>query len=126
LLPALFLPLGQAAWMAALVNAVVAEVIANVYSFIIIVPNHAGDDMYRFDRPITDQAEFYVRQVVGSVNYPGGTDVKDFLQGFLNYQIEHHVWPDLPMLRYRQLAPQVKLLCAKYGVPYVEQNVFKR
>lgn len=126
LLPALFLPLGQDAWMYVLVNSMIAEVIANVYAFIIIVPNHAGDDVYRFDRPITDQAEFFVRQVVGSVNYHNGTDLKDFAQGWLNYQIEHHLWPDLPMLKYRQAAPRVKEICARYGVPYVEQSVFKR
>jgi fatty acid desaturase len=126
LLPALFLPLGTGAWFAALLNLLLAEVLANVHSFFIIVPNHAGDDLYRFDGPIKSKAEFYVRQVTGSVNYPGGTDLKDFLQGYLNYQIEHHLWPDLPMLKYREAAPRVKALCAKHGVPYVEESVFRR
>ena len=46
--------------------------------------------------------------------------------GYLYYQFEHHVWPDLPMLKYRQAAPQLKAICKKYGVPYIEESVFKR
>ena len=125
-IPALFLPLGVWAWSAVLINSILAEIVANVVSFVIIAPNHTGDDVYRFDENFKTRDEFYVQQVMGSVNYPGGSDAKDFMMGYLNYQIEHHVWPDLPMLKYRQAAPQLKAICKKYGVPYIEESVFKR
>ena len=126
LIPALFLPLGAGAFWAVLVNSLLAEVVANVITFVTIAPNHTGDDVHRFDRGPRSRAEFYLQQCAGSVNYPGGTDAKDFLQGYLNYQIEHHVWPDLPLLKYRQAAPQLKAICRKHGVPYIEESVFKR
>jgi len=126
LIPALFLPLGTWAWAAVLINSLLAEIIANIHAFLIIVPNHAGDDVWRFDGRVKDKAEFYLRQVTGSVNYPGGSDGQDFLMGYLNYQIEHHVWPDLPMGKYRQAAPRLKAICARHGVPYIEENVFRR
>ena len=107
LIPSLFLPLGKTAATFVLINSIAAELIANIYSFIIIVPNHAGDDLYRFDTPVTDQAEFYVRQVTGSVNFTCGNDFIDFLHGWLNYQIEHHVFPDIPMLKYQQYQPKI-------------------
>ena len=125
-LPALFLPLGTHAWRSVLLTSLLAEVIANVHSALIIVPNHAGDDLHRFDGGLRGRAEFYLQQVLGSVNYTGGRDVPDFLQGYLNYQIEHHLWPDLPALKYREAAPEVKRICARYGVPYVEESVFRR
>lgn len=125
-IPALFLPLGYWAWSAVLINSILAEVVANVVSFVIIAPNHTGDDVCRFDESFKNKAEFYLQQITGSVNYPGGTDAKDFMMGYLNYQIEHHVWPDLPMLKYRQAAPQLKLICQKHGVPYIEESVFRR
>lgn len=125
-IPALFLPLGFWAWSAVLINSILAEIVANVISFVIIAPNHTGDDVYRFDQNFKTRDEFYVQQVMGSVNYPGGTDAKDFMMGYLNYQIEHHVWPDLPMLKYRQAAPRLKAICKKHGVPYIEESVFKR
>jgi fatty acid desaturase len=124
--PAAFLPLGPWAAGSVLANTVAAEVLTNLHTFAIIVPNHAGDDVVRFDEAGHDRDEFAVRQIVGSVNYTGGTDISDFLQGFLNYQIEHHLWPDLPPLTYRKAQPRVQALCEKYGVPYVIEGLGAR
>lgn len=126
LLPLLFLPLGTWAWASVLINSLLAEVIANVHSFLIIVPNHCGDDVCRFEGSARDAADFSVRQIVGSVNYSTRGEFDDFLMGWLNYQIEHHLWPDLPPLKYRAAGPKVKALCEKYGLTYVEENVFAR
>ena len=126
LLPLLFLPIGAWAAVNVLINSVLAEWITNLHSFAIIVPNHSGDDVYRFEGGIENKAQFYLRQTVGSVNYTGGTDFKDFMQGWLNYQIEHHLWPDLPMLKYQQAQPEVQAICKKYGVPYIYEPLPKR
>ena len=67
-----------------------------------------------------------MRQIVGSANYATGDDVTDFSHGWLNYQIEHHVWPDLSMRQYQIGAPKLKDICEKYGVPYVQESVFER
>jgi fatty acid desaturase len=48
------------------------------------------------------------------------------MHGWLNYQIEHHLWPDLSMRQYQQVQPQVKALCEKYGIPYVQESIFRR
>jgi len=114
------------AWHA-VANLVLAELLTNIHSFVTIVTNHAGEDMYTFDDAVKPKTgSFYVRQVVGSVNYDGGSDFVDFLHGFLNYQIEHHVWPDLSMRQYQRGAPRLRAICEKYGVPYVRENVFVR
>ncbi len=126
LLPLLFLPLGAWAALNVLINSLLAEWITNLHTFLIIVPNHSGDDVYRFEGGIENKAQFYLRQTVGSVNYTGGSDLKDFLQGWLNYQIEHHLWPDLPMLKYQQAQPEVQAICEKYGVPYIYDPLPKR
>ncbi len=124
--PALFAPLGPWAAFSVLANSVAAEMLTNLHSFLIIAPNHAGDDLYRFDGRAAGRDEFFVRQVIGSVNYATGNDVIDFLQGFLNYQIEHHLWPDLPALKYQQYQPRVREICARHGVPYVQESIFRR
>jgi hypothetical protein len=111
----------------AVVNLFLAELLTNVHSFVTIVTNHAGEDMYTFDDAVKPRTgSFYVRQIVGSVNYATGTDPIDFSHGWLNYQIEHHVWPDLSMLRYQRGAPKLKAICEKHGVPYIQENVFER
>ncbi len=126
LIPLLFLPLGTTACFYVLLNSLLAELITNIHTFIIIAPNHAGDDVFRYESRTRDINEFYIRQVVGSVNYPCGNDRVDFMHGWLNYQIEHHLFPDLPLLKYQQYQPRIKQLCEKYGVPYLQESVFVR
>lgn len=125
-IPALFLPLGVWAWASVLVNSIVAELITNVHTFIVIVPNHAGHDMPFFREPTRSWREYQVRQILGSVNYRTGGDVNDFHHMWLNYQIEHHVWPKLTMLGYQRVQPKLKALCDTYGVPYIQQSVWTR
>lgn len=111
----------------AIVNMILAELLTNIHAFITIVTNHAGSDLYTFDDAVKPKTpSFYVRQIIGSANYATGSDLVDFSHGWLNYQIEHHVWPDLSMLQYQKGAPKLKAICAKYGVPYVQESVFTR
>ena len=41
-----------------------------------------------------------------------------FLSGNLCYQIEHHLYPDLPSNRYAEIAQRVQAVCATYDLPY--------
>uniref|UniRef100_A0A7S4RYW9 Fatty acid desaturase domain-containing protein n=1 Tax=Ditylum brightwellii TaxID=49249 RepID=A0A7S4RYW9_9STRA len=114
-------------YWSAVKNLAFAELLTNAHGFVAVVTNHAGDDMYRFRegcRPFS--GSFYLRQVLASVDFAMGTDLVDFLHGFLNYQIEHHLWPSLSMRSYQKAAPLVREICAKHGVPYVKENVFWR
>jgi hypothetical protein len=93
-IPAVFLAIpsvGPTLAAHALVNLVLADLLTNVHSFVTIVTNHAGEDLYTFDDAVKPKTgSFYVRQVIGSANYATGSDMIDFSHGFLNYQIEHH------------------------------------
>jgi linoleoyl-CoA desaturase len=40
------------------------------------------------------------------------------MTGRLSFQIEHHLFPDLPSNRYGEIAPRVRELCERYGLPY--------
>lgn len=124
-----------------LANMVIAEVLTNLHSFLAIATNHCGEDVYRFDTDVKPKSdEFYLRAIIGSVNYPTAGllpkpegkpsgvigNVNDFAHGWLNYQIEHHMFPDLSMLSYQKAMPVVKEACERYGIPYVQENVFTR
>jgi fatty acid desaturase len=124
--PMLFLPFGAQAAVNALIIIVIAELIANVHSFTVIVPNHSAEDIYMFSEPSKSQGEFYLRQIMGSVNYNTGSDWKDFLHGFLNYQIEHHLFPNMPLSYYQKMQPIVKEICKKHNLEYRQESVFKR
>lgn len=126
LLPLLFLPLGTFAASSVLLTSILAEIFTNMHSFLVIVPNHAGDDIMMFENKGKGRGEFYLRQILGSVNYPTGTDFNDFFYGWLNYQIEHHLWPDIPLSQYQYVQPLVVEVCKKHGIPYHQDSVFKR
>ena len=124
--PLLFLPFGTQAVVNALIIIVLAEILANVHSFTVIVPNHSAEDIFMFSEPSKSQGEFYLRQIMGSVNYNTGSDWKDFLHGFLNYQIEHHLFPNMPLSYYQKMQPIVKEICKKHNLEYRQESVFKR
>ena len=126
LLPAIFLPLGSFAATSVLLNSMLAEIFTNMHSFLVMMPNHAGDDVMAFDDKAKGKGEFYLRQILGSVNYPTGSNLNDFFYGWLNYQIEHHLWPNMPLSQYQKLQPKVQALCKKHNIPYCQQPVFKR
>jgi len=125
-LPMLFLPLGIEAFYNAVIIMLIAEVYANLHSFLVIVPNHSAGDIYQFSEPHKSQGEFYLRQIMGSVNYNTGSDFIDSLSGFLNYQIEHHLFPNIPHSYYQKMQPLVKEVCAKHNLEYRQESVFKR
>ena len=125
-LPLLFLPFGVNAFLSALLFFVIAELFANLHSFLVIVPNHSAEDIYQFSTPHKTQGEYYLRQIMGSVNYNTGTDLVDFSHGFLNYQIEHHLFPNMPHSYYQQMQPIVKGICKKHNLEYRQESVFKR
>lgn len=112
-----------------LLSRVLAEILHNVHTFVVIVPNHAGDDIHRFEHIASDRrggGYFYLRQILGSANYRTGGEWNDLCHMYLNYQIEHHLFPNLPMRQYRRIQPQVKALCAEFGLPYLQQSVWQR
>ena len=143
LLPAPLALINPAFYFAALANLALSDVVSNLHSFIIISTNHVGSDLYRFERSVTPKSgSFYMRAVTSSANFRTANgvredgaarpvhgftaDLNDLMHGWLNYQIEHHVWPDLSMLSYQKAAPELRAICEKYGVPYVQESVFKR
>ena len=124
--PLLFLPLGWGAVGSALIILLMSEAYANLHSFLVIVPNHSAGDIYQFNEPHKSQGEFYLRQIMGSVNYNTGPDWLDFTQGFLNYQIEHHLFPNTPQSFQQKMQPLVKELCKKHNIEYRQDSVWKR
>ncbi|MES3037718.1 MAG: fatty acid desaturase [Bdellovibrionota bacterium] len=125
-LPAMFLPLGKTAALCVLINSVLAEIFTNLYSFATIAPNHTGDDVYTFTNLAKGRADFYLRQIVGTINFPAGNDVVDFFYGGMNYQIEHHLWPEASLYQCKRARPLLKQLCAKYEIPYQEFPILPR
>jgi linoleoyl-CoA desaturase len=97
-----------------------ANVLRNVWTFVIIFCGHFPDGVQYFaveDVADETRARWYVRQLLGSCNIDGGR-LFHVLSGNLSHQIEHHLFPDLPSNRYPEIAPRVRALCARHDLPY--------
>jgi NADPH-dependent stearoyl-CoA 9-desaturase len=97
-----------------------ANLIRNVWSYAIIFCGHFPDQTYTFsEEEVEDETRggFYIRQLLGAANIEG-SPVFHVLSGNLGYQVEHHLFPDMPSSRYGQIAPKVKDICERYGLPY--------
>jgi len=125
-IPCAFLPFGWRCALGALVNSLLAEVLVNLHAFAVVAPTHTGVDIPIFHGKAKTRDEYFMRQVLGSVNYRSEGPISDFLQGYMGYQIEHHLWPDLPLRQYPRVRREVEALCAKHGVPYRRHSVWRR
>ncbi len=97
-----------------------ANLIRNVWSYMIIFCGHFPDGTQEFSVEETQNESrgmWYFRQVLGSANLTGGK-LFHLLSGNLSHQIEHHLFPDVPAHRYAEIAPQVRDICKRYGIPY--------
>jgi NADPH-dependent stearoyl-CoA 9-desaturase len=104
---------------AALANAS-ANVVRNVWSHAIIFCGHFPDQTYTFSPEEAEdesRGAWYVRQLVGAANIEG-SPLFHVASGNLGYQVEHHLFPDMPSTRYAEIAPRVKEICERYGLPY--------
>jgi fatty acid desaturase len=99
---------------------VAANIIRNVWSYAIIFCGHFPDQTYTFtQQEVQDETRggWYVRQLTGAANIDGGP-MFHVLSGNLGYQVEHHLFPDMPSTRYGEIAPKVREICMRYGLPY--------
>jgi fatty acid desaturase len=67
--------------------------------------------------------DFLRRQVLTSRDVRGGL-LTDFALGGLNYQIEHHLFPNMPRPNLRRAQPLVRAFCSQHGLPYAEASLF--
>ncbi|MBO0855636.1 MAG: fatty acid desaturase, partial [Nocardia sp.] len=97
-----------------------ANLVRNIWSYSIIFCGHFPTGVQTFTEEETEnetRGEWYVRQMLGSANITG-SKLFHIMSGNLSHQIEHHLFPDLPANRYPEMAPEVRALCEKYGLPY--------
>ena len=115
---------GPSALPALLGNAT-ANAVRNVWAHTVIVCGHFPDGAETFaEERLDDETRggWYVRQLLGSCNLDG-PPLLHLMSGNLSFQIEHHLFPDLPSNRYASIAPRVRALCERYELPYTSGSL---
>jgi fatty acid desaturase len=98
---------------------VVQQGLFGLYLGCSFAPNHKG----MATLTDADALDFARRQVLTSRNVTGSRLV-DFVLGGLNYQIEHHLFPNMPRPNLRSAQPLVRAFCQEHGLPYTEASLF--
>ena len=97
-----------------------ANLVRNLWTHSVIMCGHFPEGVQTFERRSIvgeTRGEWYLRQMLGSANITGSRAMH-IATGNLSYQIEHHLFPDLPSNRYQEIAPQVEALFERYGLTY--------
>jgi NADPH-dependent stearoyl-CoA 9-desaturase len=113
----------QALW-----GTLAANAVRNVWAHAVIFCGHFPDGADTFTEEMVDgetRGDWYVRQMIGSANI-SGSKFMHLMTGNLSHQIEHHLFPDLPSNRYIEVAPKVRDICRRYGLPYNSGPLFKQ
>jgi len=97
-----------------------ANLVRNLWSFTIIFCGHFPEGTQEFSEESAaeeSRGQWYFRQLLGSANLTGSR-LFHIMAGNLSFQIEHHLFPDLPANRYAEISPKVREICGRYGLPY--------
>ncbi|MEW5812202.1 MAG: acyl-CoA desaturase [Actinomycetota bacterium] len=108
-------------WRRTLAANAVANLLRNLWTYVVIFCGHFPDGTQKFTTDVLaseTRAQWYLRQMLGAANFRAGRFLR-FASGNLCYQIEHHLFPDLPSNRLAEVARRVQPLCEKYDLPYL-------
>lgn len=97
-----------------------ANLARNIWACAVIFNGHFPAQAEQFPVEVLareTRGQWYVRQLLGSANFSGGR-LMHTMSGNLSFQVEHHLFPDLPAQRYQEIAPEVQAICREYGLPY--------
>ena len=97
-------------WLAIYIG---SQWVINLYLGLVFAPNHKGLPTWASGLKLT----FLERQVLSSFNVRPGA-VADYLYCGLNYQIEHHLFPHICHIHYRNIAPIVEKTAREHGLNY--------
>jgi len=103
-----------------LVGNLAANIIRNLWTSTIIFCGHFTSGSFTFTEQECEnesKGHWYYRQMLGSANINGGK-IFHILTGHLSFQVEHHLFPDIPAHRYVAISKDVKQIAKKYDIPY--------
>ncbi|GAA1952388.1 fatty acid desaturase family protein [Microbacterium deminutum] len=91
-----------------------------VYMGASFAPNHKGMPLL----PRDSKVDFLRRQVLTSRNIRGNR-LMDAFMGGLNYQIEHHLFPNMPRPHLKQAQLLARAYCAEHSIAYTETTLIQ-
>lgn len=116
-LPIIFTPY---TWWQVLIGFVVMHLVAGFVFSIVFQLAHIMEDA---SQPTIDENgitpnEWAIHQIFTTVNFAPKNHLLNWYVGGLNFQIEHHLFPNICHLHYKNISPIVAQTAKEFGIPY--------
>ncbi|MCM8570020.1 acyl-CoA desaturase [Gramella jeungdoensis] len=123
ILPLIMVP--QAAWIVVLafisMHLVTGLLISTVFQVAHIIPD---TDFPMPDNKNKISGDWHAHQLVTTSNFSPRSKVFSWLIGGLNYQVEHHLFPNICHVHYRDISKIVEDTAREFGIPYHSKKTF--
>lgn len=123
-LPLLILPF---AWWQTVLCFLMMHFICGIILALVFQPAHVIEETHFFKASEEDGSvdnNWAIHQLMTTANFANGNRPLSWFVGGLNYQIEHHLFPHICHVHYRDLSKIVKATALEYGLPYHEHQTF--
>jgi linoleoyl-CoA desaturase len=113
-------------WWATILGFLAMQFIAGLILAMIFQPAHVVPTSYY---PLPDEsgnidADWAVSQLYNTANFAPKAKVFSWYVGGLNFQIEHHLFPNICHVHYDKLAKIVKETAKEFNLPYISQKTW--
>jgi linoleoyl-CoA desaturase len=122
-LPIILIPV---AWWVVVLGFLLMSFIAGVILALIFQAAHVLEEtqFYEPDENGSVENNWAIHQMKTTANFANGSLFFSWFIGGLNYQVEHHLFPHICHVHYRQIAPIVKATAEEFNVPYHSHKTF--
>jgi linoleoyl-CoA desaturase len=122
-LPALLLPVN---WWQIAVGFVAMHYVGGFILAIIFQPAHVIDGT-EYPMPDDDgkmENNWAIHQLLTTTNFANNNRILNWYVGGLNFQVEHHLFPNICHVHYRKISSIVKYTAEEFGLPYKSEPTF--
>lgn len=122
-LPCIFSPFS---WWLILLGFLVMHLLAGIFMSVVFQMAHVVEVA---EQPLPDEKgiierEWAIHELETTANFSRKSRWFGWIIGGLNYQIEHHLFPNISHVHYRHISPIVERTAREFGVPYNENRTF--
>ena len=116
----------QIPWWQTLLGFLLMQFISGLILVLVFQPAHVIEetDFYIVDKNSSVENNWAIHQMRTTSNFANGSIWFSWLIGGLNFQIEHHLFPNICHVHYREISPIVMQTAKEFNVPYHHHKTF--
>lgn len=113
-------------WWHMIIGFLLMHGITGISLALIFQPAHVicETNFYKIDSKNSVENNWAIHQLNTTSNFANNARIFSWFVGGLNNQVEHHLFPKICHVHYRDLSPIVKKTALEFGIPYHQHKTF--